>query len=211
MIATTPGPSSPSKPPAVTASAPPPAQQQAALLARADSFRLNEQQNLLMTSEIAGMIGSGSGGSGNNSHHKVNGRSIVNGTNGSKKKSREASPVVVTSHQTAKVKNGGSVSQSESVVCTLTKDELRSVNLRNQNMRQMIYKEVKRPGRNYDKLFKMLKDLHGPKHVRMLYIGEVILEAKRFKRKVLAEILEQKMDELIVLGMGEASGLVAAR
>ena len=80
----------------------------------------------------------------------------------------------------------------------LSKEELRSINLRNQNMRQIIYKEVKRPGKNHDKLMQMLRDdLHGPPQIRRDYIKEVIAEAGRFKRKALADILEQKMEELV--------------
>ena len=81
----------------------------------------------------------------------------------------------------------------------LSNEELRSVKLRNQNMRQMIYKEVeshrfsesevaitlnfslkvKRPGKNHSQLFAMLLELKGPRQIRRQYIGEVILEAKR--------------------------------
>ena len=64
-------------------------------------------------------------------------------------------------------------------------------------MRQMIYKEVKRPGKDHRKLFEMLKTLHGPRNIRRDYIGEVILEAKRFKRKLLADLLNSKMDDLL--------------
>ena len=65
-------------------------------------------------------------------------------------------------------------------------------------MRQVIYKEVKRPGKNHDKLMQMLRDdLHGPPQIRRDYIKEVIAEAGRFKRKALADILEQKMEELV--------------
>jgi len=41
-------------------------------------------------------------------------------------------------------------------------EERRKVETRNNNMRQIIYKEVKRPGRNYDRLLGLLKELHGP-------------------------------------------------
>ena len=54
-------------------------------------------------------------------------------------------------------------------------------------MRQIIYKEVKRPGKNHQRLIQMLKeDLHGPSHIRREYVKEVIAEAARFKRKALA-------------------------
>ena len=52
----------------------------------------------------------------------------------------------------------------------LTPEELRSVRLRNQNMRQMIYKEVKRPGRDHTDLIRMLGDLQGTRPVRVEYI-----------------------------------------
>lgn len=141
------------------------------LLARAESFRLNAQQEQLMTSEIAGLIGTGNGHSG-----KMNGKMM----NGSRKVSRDSSPVT-------------SIKDTENA---MSKEEIRSVVQRNQNMRQMIYKEVKRPGKNHETLFSMLKDLHGPKTIKEAYIGEVILEAKRFKRKTLAELLESRMAEL---------------
>ncbi|XP_040578321.1 integrator complex subunit 6-A isoform X2 [Lepeophtheirus salmonis] len=80
----------------------------------------------------------------------------------------------------------------------LNNEELRSIKLRNQNIRQIICKEVKRPGKNHDRLYKMLKeDLHGPSQIRRDYIKEVIQEAFRFKRKSLAEYLLLKMDELV--------------
>lgn len=105
----------------------------------------------------------------------INSSTLING-----KKSREGSPRPLPV-----------------VNLNLTAEELRSIKLRNQNMRQMIYKEVKRPGKNHEKLFAMLRTLHGPSEIRRDYIGEVILEAKRFKRRLLAEMLEQKMDELL--------------
>jgi len=79
----------------------------------------------------------------------------------------------------------------------LSPEELRSVRLRNQNMRQMVHKEVKRPGRDHSQLMSMLKGLHGPKRVCKEYICEVAAEARRFKRKRLAEMLEGAAEELV--------------
>jgi hypothetical protein len=62
---------------------------------------------------------------------------------------------------------------------TVTEEELRSFRLRNNNVRQLIYKEVKRPGRSHDVLWKMLDGLHGPAWVRKQFIREVKLEALR--------------------------------
>jgi hypothetical protein len=66
-------------------------------------------------------------------------------------------------------------------------------------MRQMIYKEVKRPGKNHATLFKMLKELHGPPGVRREFIIDVIREARRFKRESLVYQIEQAMECLIAL------------
>ena len=79
----------------------------------------------------------------------------------------------------------------------LSKEELRCVLIRNQNMRQMIYKEVKRPGKDYSRLFQMLKDLHGPPSVRRTYSHDVISEARRFKRETLVDKLEKSLDDLV--------------
>jgi len=78
-----------------------------------------------------------------------------------------------------------------------TKDEIRRIHQRNLNIRQMIYKEVKRPGKNHDTLFKMLKEeIHGPPNIRKQYIQDVINEALRFKRNNLADLLQKFMDQM---------------
>ena len=76
-------------------------------------------------------------------------------------------------------------------------EERRKVETRNNNMRQIIYKEVKRPGRNYDRLLELLRGLHGPSDIRQQYIKDVIREAMRFKRQHLAKIIEQNMSNLV--------------
>ena len=77
------------------------------------------------------------------------------------------------------------------------RDERRKVETRNNNMRQIIYKEVKRPGRNYDRLLELLKELHGPAEIRQQYILDVIKEATRFKRNHMAKIILQNMPNLV--------------
>lgn len=79
----------------------------------------------------------------------------------------------------------------------LSKEDLRCVFIRNQNMRHLIFKEVKRPGKDHGKLFEMLRDLHGPPSVRRSYIHDVIVEARRFKRETLVHKLQQAIDDLI--------------
>lgn len=135
-----------------------------------------------MAHEIAGVIGSsGSGGGGNNGHSSdntatTNGRLPVSAsgtTNGSSPSSAAAlvngllngRPGSNSSRDQSPVNNH--VINQQQQQPTLSKDELRRVRNLNQNMRQLIYKEVKRPGKNHEKLFDMLKkDLHGPRHVR---------------------------------------------
>jgi len=75
-------------------------------------------------------------------------------------------------------------------------EELRSIRLRNNNVRQLIYKEVKRPGRGHTELWDMLSGLHGPPWIRRQFIQEVRQEAVRFKRLRLAEQLQKRSDTL---------------
>ena len=138
-------------------------------------------------------------GFSNGNSRSVNSPINVNGLgspgNRKSRESRDNSPIPPTfSRQNVKIEP----SSKNSSLYMLNKEELKSINLRNQNMRQVIYKEVKKPGKNHAKLVQMLReDLHGPPPIRREYIKEVIAEAARFKRKALVELLEQKMDELI--------------
>ena len=77
------------------------------------------------------------------------------------------------------------------------REERRKVETRNNNMRQTIYKEVKKPGRNYDRLLELLKELQGPVDIRQQYILDVIKEATRFKRNHMAQIILQQMPNLV--------------
>eukprot|EP00092_Neocalanus_flemingeri_P038383 GFUD01041786.1.p1 GENE.GFUD01041786.1~~GFUD01041786.1.p1 ORF type:complete len:1026 (+),score=311.51 GFUD01041786.1:642-3719(+) len=82
------------------------------------------------------------------------------------------------------------------VSCQPSPEELRSIRLRNNNVRQLIYKEVKKPGRGHVELWDMLTGLHGPPWVRRQFIEEVRQEAVRFKRSRLAEQLQKRSDSL---------------
>jgi len=95
------------------------------------------------------------------------------------------------------VQSPGFKSPSPVLELSLTKEELRRVSVLNLNMRQMIFKEVKRPGKNHDRLFEMLRDLHGPPCVRHNYIQDVIREARRFKRDSLVYLIEQEIEKLV--------------
>ena len=72
------------------------------------------------------------------------------------------------------------VNSSHSVNNTvLSPEELRSIRLRNNNVRQLIYKEVKKPGKIHGELWDMLSNLQGPPWIRRDFIKEVKLEAMR--------------------------------
>lgn len=141
-----------------------------------------------MSHELAGVIGGG-GAAASGNGHAVNGRSpnaaasssnasASSGTNGAS--SSQPSPLSSSGGVVVNgLLNGGSsrsrdqspvnnvINQEPHHPPALSNDELRRVKILNQNMRQLIYKEVKRPGKNHQKLFEMLKrDLHGPRQVR---------------------------------------------
>merc|ERR1712045_328304 len=104
----------------------------------------------------------------------------------------ESSPILVNSNNSVKSKESSNTNNKE-----WNHEERRKVETRNNNMRQIIYKEVKRPGRNYDKLLELLKELHGPAEIRQQYILDVIKEANRFKRNHMAQIIQQNMPNLV--------------
>jgi len=85
----------------------------------------------------------------------------------------------------------------------LSPEELRSIRLRNNNVRQLIYKEVKKPGKVHADLWEMLSNLQGPPWIRRDFIKEVKLEAMRFKRMRLAEQLQKRCDALVSAEAGE--------
>ena len=83
-------------------------------------------------------------------------------------------------HQSPKksVKTGSfnAVKKQQQTESVWDHEERRKVETRNNNMRQTIYKEVKKPGRNYDRLLELLKELHGPADMRQQYI---LMQSKR--------------------------------
>jgi len=93
-------------------------------------------------------------------------------------------------------KENGRVNSNHCHDNQLSAEELRSIRLRNNNVRQLIYKEVKKPGKAHHQLWEMLANLQGPSWVRRQFIQEVRQEAVRFKRMRLAEQLQKRSDNL---------------
>jgi len=100
-------------------------------------------------------------------------------------------------------KENGRVNSNHCHDNQLSAEELRSIRLRNNNVRQLIYKEVKKPGKAHQQLWEMLGNLQGPAWVRRQFIQEVRQEAVRFKRMRLAEQLQKRSDNLNSLEDGE--------
>ncbi|KAK3094412.1 hypothetical protein FSP39_001482 [Pinctada imbricata] len=61
----------------------------------------------------------------------------------------------------------------------------------NTRLRHSVFKELKKPGRNYENLFNQLNTVQGTLETRCAFIKDIICEAQRFKKKVLTQMLEQ--------------------
>ncbi|XP_018895922.1 integrator complex subunit 6 isoform X2 [Bemisia tabaci] len=69
----------------------------------------------------------------------------------------------------------------------------------NMNLRALAFKEIKKPGRNYEALFRHVKSLKGSPQIQAQTIQDIIEESLRFKRQHLASVLDNHMQE--ILGM----------
>ncbi|XP_063426619.1 integrator complex subunit 6-like [Mytilus trossulus] len=69
--------------------------------------------------------------------------------------------------------------------------------MHNTQLRHDLYKEIKKPGRNYDNIFTQLSTVQGPSEVKCAFLKEIIHEAGRFKKKVLIKMLEQFENSLL--------------
>ncbi|KAJ8383614.1 hypothetical protein AAFF_G00216870 [Aldrovandia affinis] len=66
----------------------------------------------------------------------------------------------------------------------------------NAELRVLITKEIRKPGRRYERIFHFLKQVQGSLETRLVFLQNVIREAARFKRRVLIEQLENFLEEL---------------
>ncbi|XP_022117379.2 integrator complex subunit 6 isoform X1 [Pieris rapae] len=71
-----------------------------------------------------------------------------------------------------------------------SRKELAEIKKHNLSVRSEVYRAVRRPGRDFTKLFEYLKQLKGNVEVKKEVIRDVISESLRFKRKALAKLLE---------------------
>ncbi|XP_074058337.1 integrator complex subunit 6-like isoform X2 [Macrotis lagotis] len=69
------------------------------------------------------------------------------------------------------------------------------------SLKVQILKEVRKPGRNYEKIFTLLGKAHGSVEMQKRLIFVAIREAARFKKKVLIRRLESLLEEIHVQNM----------
>ncbi|KAJ8266934.1 hypothetical protein GJAV_G00136350 [Gymnothorax javanicus] len=66
----------------------------------------------------------------------------------------------------------------------------------NAELRTRVIKEVRKPGRNYETIFRLLEEVRGPVEVQKYFIHQTIKEAARFKKRVLIQQLETALEEM---------------
>uniref|UniRef100_A0A3P8RTI3 Integrator complex subunit 6 n=1 Tax=Amphiprion percula TaxID=161767 RepID=A0A3P8RTI3_AMPPE len=66
----------------------------------------------------------------------------------------------------------------------------------NNELRALINKEIRKPGRHYEKIFLLLKQIQGTLDTRLIFLQNIIKEAARFKKRVLIEQLENFLEEI---------------
>ncbi|XP_050997870.1 integrator complex subunit 6-like [Acomys russatus] len=72
-----------------------------------------------------------------------------------------------------------------------------SPNVTNYEIKCALMTEVRRYGRQYGKIFKILEEIQGPPEVKIQYVEFTIKEAARFKRRHLIKYLEKILEKLI--------------
>ncbi|XP_059680214.1 integrator complex subunit 6-like isoform X6 [Gavia stellata] len=66
----------------------------------------------------------------------------------------------------------------------------------NADIKIKVMKEVRKPGRNYERIFSLLEEVQGPMEIQKYFIEFAIKEAARFKKRVLIQHLERILEEL---------------
>ncbi|GAB6024222.1 Integrator complex subunit 6 [Chamberlinius hualienensis] len=77
----------------------------------------------------------------------------------------------------------------------------------NNKLKHSLYKELRKPGRNFRVLFEKLNSVQGNLEVRVSFIREIIREASRFKRKSLVVMLE-KFERTLVEADTQATAML---
>uniref|UniRef100_A0A1B6HDR4 VWFA domain-containing protein n=1 Tax=Homalodisca liturata TaxID=320908 RepID=A0A1B6HDR4_9HEMI len=85
----------------------------------------------------------------------------------------------------------------------ISKSEMAEVRQHNLNVRTLAYREVRRPGINYAPLFGHLEQMRGSVHVRAKVLKDIINESLRFKRRKLANLLDEFLQSMLTGANGE--------
>ncbi|XP_043927615.1 integrator complex subunit 6 [Protopterus annectens] len=66
----------------------------------------------------------------------------------------------------------------------------------NTEIRVQILKEIRKPGRKYQRIFSLVQQIEGTLQTRLIFLQNIIKEAARFKKRVLIEQLQSFLEEL---------------
>uniref|UniRef100_A0A9J8C6N2 Integrator complex subunit 6 n=1 Tax=Cyprinus carpio carpio TaxID=630221 RepID=A0A9J8C6N2_CYPCA len=80
--------------------------------------------------------------------------------------------------------------------CQLKKIKNQESQELNSELRALINKEIRKPGRRYERIFYLLKQIQGSLETRLIFLQSIIKEAARFKKRVLIEQLENFLEEI---------------
>jgi len=91
--------------------------------------------------------------------------------------------------------NGSNESSSGSngiATIAITSLDIQEIKQHNLNIRRAAYREVKKPGRDFNGVFEELSRLKGSVDLRKSVVDDVINECLRFKRRILADLVHEK-------------------
>ncbi|XP_030837605.1 integrator complex subunit 6-A-like isoform X1 [Strongylocentrotus purpuratus] len=80
------------------------------------------------------------------------------------------------------------------------------VNAVNSRLRAMVIREVRKPGKNFRRLFEILNQVQGDVDTKYLFIESIINEAKRFRRKALIGMLETFRSSMVTFEKKQTLG-----
>ncbi|XP_062862367.1 integrator complex subunit 6 [Trichomycterus rosablanca] len=95
--------------------------------------------------------------------------------------------------------DNGRIDKEEDGLKKLKKEEGRELNT---ELRVLITREIRKPGRCYEKIFYLLKQVQGSLETRLIFLQNIIKEAARFKKRVLIEQLENFLEEIHIRANG---------
>jgi len=102
----------------------------------------------------------------------------------------------LTDHETYPPLLNGSNERSSPNGIAISSPDNQEIKQHNLNIRTAAYREIKKPGRNFNGIFEELSRLKGSLDLRKSVVVDVINECLRFKRRVLADLVKQFMNSL---------------